>query len=102
MFATGWDRRWGEPAFFTDHPVITGEAADLLLEWGAHLIGVDFPSVDRSPYAAHIAFLGNGAVIVENLTNLDAIRTERFHLAALPLKLVGRDGSPVRAVGLEI
>lgn len=102
VFNTGWYRHWGEQAFFLDHPEITQEAAEALLEWGVHLVGVDFPSVDRSPYPAHLAFLGSGAVIVENLTNLDAIRTEKIYLMALPLKLVGRDGSPIRAVAKEI
>jgi arylformamidase len=102
VIATGWSRWWGDPVFFTDHPIITQEAAETLLEWGTHLIGVDFPSVDRAPYPAHVAFLGNGAVIVENLTNLDAVGTEQFKLIALPLKLVARDGSPVRAIGEEI
>jgi kynurenine formamidase len=101
VFDTNWSLRWGEPAFFLDHPEITKESAELLLEWGVHLVGVDFPSVDRAPYPAHLAFLGSGAVIVENLTNLSAIRTERFHLTALPLNLVGRDGSPIRAIGKE-
>lgn len=102
VFDTGWHLRWGDTGFFTEHPELTGDAAEALLAWGAHLIGVDFPSVDRDPYPAHVALLGGGAVIVENLTNLEAIRTERFHLTALPLPLVGRDGSPVRAVGEEL
>jgi len=102
VFATGWHRRWGDPAFFTDHPEITKEAAEMLVEWGAHLIGVDFPSVDRALYPAHFAFLGSGAVIVENLTNLDAISSDLFHLIAMPLNLVGRDGCPVRAIGQAI
>ena len=101
VFDTNWSLHWGEPAFFLDHPEITQETAELLLEWGVHLIGVDFPSVDRAPYPAHLAFLGSGAVIVENLTNLSAIHTDRFHLTALPLNLVGRDGSPIRAIGKE-
>ncbi len=101
VFDTGWYRYWGDPAFFLDHPAITLEAAELLIAWGAHLIGVDFPSVDRAPYPAHLTFLGNGAVIVENLTNLDALSSERFHLTALPLNLVGRDGCPVRAIAKE-
>jgi kynurenine formamidase len=44
--------------------------------------------------------LGAGVLIVENLTNLDAIGADLFQLIVLPLKLVGRDGSPVRAVGV--
>jgi kynurenine formamidase len=102
VLATGWHRRWGGPAFFTEHPVITRAAAELLVDWGIHLVGVDFPSVDRPPHEAHFAFLGSGAVIVENLTNLNAISGDRFYLTALPLNLVGRDGCPVRAVGQEI
>lgn len=102
VFDTNWSLRWGDPAFFLDHPEITQETAELLLEWGVHLIGVDFPSVDRAPYPAHLAFLGKGALIVENLANLSAITTERFHFTALPLNIVGRDGSPIRAIGKEI
>lgn len=39
-------------------------------------------------------------MIVENLTNLDAIPGEVFHLVALPLAIARRDGSPVRAVAV--
>jgi kynurenine formamidase len=98
---TGWHRRWGDPKYFTEHPVLTGETALLLVEWGVKLVGVDTPSVDRAPYDAHLALLGHDVLIVENLTNLDAIASEIFTFAALPLKLGGRDGSPVRAVALD-
>jgi kynurenine formamidase len=99
---TGWYRRWGEPDYFSAHPVLTGEAAQFLVECGVHLVGVDFPSVDLPPHDAHIVLLGRGVLIVENLTHLDAIGAERFLLSALPLKITGREGSPVRAVALEI
>jgi kynurenine formamidase len=95
---TGWACRWGTPAYFTDHPRISGQSAEFLRACGVHLVGVDTPSVDRPPFPAHLAFLGNGVVIVENLTNLEAIREEMFHLTVVPLKLSGRDGSPVRAI----
>ncbi len=97
---TGWSRRWGQPEYFTEHPVLTGEAATFLLEHGVRLVGVDFPSVDRPPYPAHLALLGAGAVIVENLAHLDRIVAGRFTLVALPLPIAGRDGSPVRAVAI--
>ena len=38
--------------------------------------------------------------IVENLTNLDAITSPEFELIASPLKLAGRDGSPLRALAV--
>jgi kynurenine formamidase len=98
---SGWSDQWGKPEFFTDHPVFTPEAAQFVVDCGVRLVGVDFPSVDRPPFPAHIAFLGNGIVIVENLTNLPVIKREVFHLVVLPLKFTGRDGSPVRAIALE-
>lgn len=100
ILKTGWAQRWGDPAYFTEHPVMTGAAAQFLVECGVHLVGVDTPSVDRPPFPAHLVLLDNQVVILENLTNLDAISTPRFQLVALPLKLTGREASPVRAIAI--
>jgi len=97
VFNTGWHHRWGDEDYFMGHPVITGAAARFLVECGVTLVGVDTPSVDRDPYEAHLALLGGDVLIVENLTKLDAIPGDVFQLVALPLAIVGRDGSPVRA-----
>jgi kynurenine formamidase len=97
---TGWYHRWGAAEYFTEHPVITPAAARFLVDCGVELVGVDMPSVDLPPYAAHLTLLGSDVLIVENLTNLDAIPSEVFELVALPLRIAGRDGSPVRAVAL--
>jgi kynurenine formamidase len=94
---TGWHHRFGHDDYFTAHPVITGAAAKLMMDCGVRLVGVDTPSVDRPPYDAHLAILGAGAVIVENLTNLDDLPDE-FELIATPIAILGRDGSPVRAL----
>jgi arylformamidase len=95
---TRWHRRWGEPGYFTEHPNILPAAGELLVECGVRLIGVDFPSVDLPPHPTHVILLGSGMVIVENLTRLEEIGADQFHLTAFPLPLVGRDGCPVRAV----
>jgi kynurenine formamidase len=95
---TGWARRWGTPEYFTDHPRLSSGSAAFLVDCGVHLVGVDMPSVDRLPFPAHLALLGNGIVIVENLTNLNEIGSDEFELTVLPLRLAGRDGSPVRAI----
>ena len=96
---TGWYRRWGQAGYFTEHPVITGAAAQLLVDSGIRLVGVDFPSVDRPPHEAHRILLGGDLLIVENLTNLASLTSSTFEFTAFPLSVVGRDGSPVRAVG---
>jgi arylformamidase len=100
VFNTHWHHRWGADDYFTAHPVITGPAANFLVECGVELVGVDTPSVDRPPYPAHLELLGAGLLIVENLTNLDAITSDEFELVALPLAISGRDGSPIRAVAI--
>ena len=94
---TGWYHQWRQPHFFTDHPVLTAAAAQLLVDCNIRLVGVDFPSVDHPPHEAHLVLLGNDLLIVENLTNLAALGSAPFDFSAIPLAVVGRDGSPVRA-----
>jgi len=100
VLQTGWSKQWGAANYFFDHPALAEDAAAFLVDRGIELVGVDMPSVDHAPYAAHRVLLGAGVLIVENLTNLDAVGADPFELAVLPLKLVGRDGSPVRAVAI--
>jgi len=97
---TGWSAQWNDPRYFSDHPGLAADAAQFLVDCGVQLVGVDMPSVDHAPYPAHQILLRAGVPIVENLTNLDAIGADLFQLIVLPLKLAGRDGSPVRAVAV--
>ncbi len=97
---TGWAQYWGQPLYFTGYPALTGAAARFLVDCGIELVGVDTPSVDYSPNDAHFVLLGNDVLIVENLTNLDQIGQPLFEFTALPLKITGRDGSPVRAIAV--
>jgi arylformamidase len=98
---TGWASRWGTQGYFSDHPCISERSADFLVRCGVQLVGIDTPSVDRPPFPAHLALLGNGIVIVENLTNLSQIASAEFFLNVVPLKLEHGDGSPVRALALN-
>lgn len=97
---TGWSKHSSDPNYFSEHPVLTGEAAQFLSNSGVLFVGVDMPSVDHAPYPAHRILLAAGIPIVENLTNLDSIGADLFHIIALPLRLLGLDGSPVRAIAL--
>ncbi len=101
VLRSGWSSKWGTLEFFTSHPMFTPEAAQFVVDCGVRLVAVDFPSVDRAPFPVHIAFLSKGIIIVENLTNLAAVKKDLFDLIVLPLKFTGRDGSPVRAIALE-
>lgn len=76
------------------------EAIRYLAGLGVRLIGTDAHSVDpftSKDLPAHNACRETGLFILENL-NLATVTPGDYELIALPLKLVGGDGSPVRAV----
>lgn len=96
---TGWARRWDDPdLYFTRFPTLDEAAARWLVGRGVELVGLDSPSVDHAPHDVHHILLGAGAVIVENLANLEAVDGPEFELIVTPLPLVGLEASPVRAV----
>jgi len=77
--------------------------AHLLVRDGVRLVGIDYFSVDRfdsSDRVVHHILLGAGVVILEGI-NLAAVDPGEYQLIALPLNIVGAEGSPVRAVLLK-
>lgn len=98
LIATGTypePERWNE-----DFAALAPSTVDLLHERGVRLVGIDTPSVDLKSDAellAHSRFLANDMVILEGLV-LGGVEPGEYELIALPLKLVGFDASPVRAV----
>ncbi|PCI58893.1 MAG: arylformamidase [Kordiimonadales bacterium] len=87
----GWD-----PEF----PGISVEAIELLQSKGCVLIGTDVPSLDHQnskELDAHFAVDAAEMAILEGLV-LDDIPEGSYELIALPLKIEGADGSPVRAI----
>lgn len=103
LINTGWsDDLDDHERYFGRHPYLSDDAARHLVESGVRLLGVDTPSVDyHPPSAVHLAVLGSGAAIVENLANLGELGAE-CELVVLPLPLVGLDGSPVRAMATTV
>jgi len=78
---------------------IDASGAEYLTEHGIRLIGVDYLSVapfheGRPP---HEILLGDGIVIVEGL-DLSQVSQGRYMLYCLPLKLLGAEGAPARAI----
>jgi arylformamidase len=101
VYRTGWDRTFGTPECFSDFPTLTLEAARWIAERKIALLGMDTLTPSTEWKEVHLALLAKGVeiVIVEGLTNLDKL-PERFTLAAFPLNIKGRDGSPIRAVAI--
>jgi arylformamidase len=99
---TGWFKYFPKDVYFAQMPGITIEAAKWIAGTGIAMLGLDLPGVNPTDWEeVHKIFLGREIVIVEGLTNLDEIRDEQVFFIALPLKIKGRDGSPVRAVAIE-
>ncbi len=89
-----------DSVFHEDFTYLTKDGAEYLVTCGLRLVGIDYFSIDRfrSPdFPAHHALLGAGVVIVEAV-DLSAVPPGSYELLCLPMKLVGLDGAPVRAV----
>jgi len=84
-----------EPEFVA----VSVDGADWLVERGIQLVGVDYLSVapfeDGVP--THVRLLSAGIIIIEGL-DLSAVEAGWYSLTCLPLKLVGSEGAPARAI----
>ena len=101
IFYTGWQRNLQKKYYFTKNPGLSVSAAKYLASKKISLVGIDSPSIDLgtdSKFSVHQIFAKKGMLIVENLANLEKIKSSRFYLVVLPLKLKNATGSPVRAV----
>lgn len=90
----------GFEVFNEDFSGLEPSLVDHFHEHGVRLVGLDTPSVDLlddKEILAHNRFLAHGMSIIEGLA-LAEVPEGRYELVALPLRLVGFDGSPVRAV----
>ena len=95
---TGWEKNWPEPKFFSDFPQVTNELAAWLAEKEIGIVGMDMPTPNPVDWKrVHETFLGAEVLVVEGLCNMAELPQEGFTFYAMPLKLKGRDGSPIRA-----
>ena len=84
LFNTNWYKKVGTEEFF-EHPYVSGEVAEYLVEKGVRFLCIDTINADQT-----------------GGTYFDKIDFENVLVAAFPLKIVGTDGSPVRAVAMEL
>lgn len=101
LFRTRNSELWarGERAFTEDFVAVSEDGARWLVERGVRLVGVDYLSVSPfdDPTPVHRILLEAGVVVVEGL-DLHAVDPGVYRLVCLPLKLVGCDGAPARAI----
>jgi arylformamidase len=91
---------WHSDAFDEDFVYISAEAARYLATQGIQTVGVDYLSVGgfkADAVETHRALLEAGIWIIEGL-DLAAVAPGIYDLICLPLKIVGADGAPARAI----
>ncbi|PHS67011.1 MAG: cyclase [Flavobacterium sp.] len=85
-------------------PGLSPEASEWLVKnRNINAIGLDTPSIDygQSEYfKSHVILLSKNIPAFENLTNLDKLPSNNFEVIALPMKIKGGSGGPLRIVAL--
>lgn len=93
--------RWTDSTVFPKQiPVIAADVPAWLQKNGVKLLGLDLPSVDEidsKSLQSHHALAHAGIAIIESL-DLSNVASGIYQLAALPLKIAGGDGAPMRAI----
>lgn len=86
--------------FVSDHCFLAPDGAEYLLARGVDVVGIDYLSIERfgsTDFPTHMLLLERGVVIIEGL-DLRAVPPGAYQLVCLPLRLVGLDGAPARAI----
>ncbi len=115
ILRTGWESRWPDrkeylgddtPGRITNlhFPSYGREAVEFLVrERKVAAIGVDTASIDYGPSAdfiVHRTALEANVPGLENLAGLGALPETGFWVIALPMKIAGGSGAPLRAIAL--
>ena len=103
LICTGWDKYWETEQYYA-HPFLSEDAAEWLAKRKPALVGIDCLVIDNPKDMSrpvHVTLLKKYRVpIIENLCNLNSLVGKKFELLALPLKIKGGTGSPIRAVAI--
>ncbi len=102
------ERRWNTDEYWSQSPYLTVEAARWLVSRRPKAIVFDFfeeydarfPDFDPIGFKVHREILGRDVLIVEHVVNLGGLPQRGARFVAVPLKLDGMEGSPVRAFAI--
>lgn len=100
----GTNQRGAEAIKLLHFPGLSAEAAKWLVEnRSISAIGIDTPSIDygQSEYfKSHVILLSDNIPAFENVTNLSQLPNTGFEVIALPMKIKGGSGAPLRIVAI--
>lgn len=106
LLRTDWSKKVGTDEYRNGLPRISVELAEWFGAKKVNILGVEPPSVAdvnnlEEVTQIHHILMKNDVIIVEGLTNLDAITQPKVQLIALPLKVKKCDGAPARIIAIE-
>ena len=95
--STLWENNGRE--FRQDYLGVDNSGAEWLVRKGIQLVGIDYLGIApfEQPEDTHRILLKAGIVILEGL-NLSDVGRGRYTLFCLPIKIIGSDGAPARAI----
>lgn len=111
LVRTDWtEKQWGNfPTYYMESPYCSPEAAQWLIDRGAKAIGFDcfseysarLPDFTSGDFVIHKIILENGAILMQQMTNLSKLPTQgRFQFFAPFVKIKGGEGAPARFFAL--
>lgn len=117
LLYTGYDRFWPDPLSYAGttlkgaeavphlrFPGLSPEAAQWLVDnRSISAVGLDTPSIDygqSTDFMAHRILLGNQLTVYENLTRLGELPPKGCFVIALPMKIKGGSGAPLRIIAM--
>ena len=117
LFQTGFAAKWPDKKAYlgTDQkgpdavkdlhfPGLHPDAAKWLVENRKFkAIGIDTASIDHGQstvFGSHVALMTNDIPAFENVANLDKLPAKGFHIFALPMKIKGASGAPLRIAAM--
>ena len=114
LVRTGWGKYWPDVKLYLGDdtpgdtsnlhfPGISREAADALVARDVAAVGIDTASLDHGPsrdFTAHRILLGAGIPGFENVANLDEVPARGAEIIALPMKIAGGSGGPLRIIAV--
>ncbi|WP_235299212.1 cyclase family protein [Portibacter marinus] len=106
IIKTGWSSKWGTDSYRDDLPRISKAFAEWCVINKVNILAVEPPSVADVHNLAevteiHQILLGGDVIILEGLTNVQALSTRKVTLIAMPLKIKNGDGAPARVVAIQ-
>jgi kynurenine formamidase len=115
LLRTGWGAQWGDRTAYLGtelsgpeavaelhFPGLGEEAAEwLVANRGVVAVGIDTPSIDRgqsTDFRAHVVLYAENISGFENVANLELLPETGSFVVALPMKIEGGSGGPLRIV----